>query len=64
MLIQVRCKNVLGLFCNFLSMYSEMFQVHPLTAIYLLQGRYRDSSQGTFFRWHSKFAVDVNNPDH
>ena len=48
MLILVLCKNVLGLIYSFLSMYPEMFQIHLLTAIHLLQGRYRDSSQGPF----------------
>ena len=38
MLIQVRWKDVLGLIYNFLGMYSEMFQIYPLTAIHLLQG--------------------------
>ena len=64
MLILVLCKNVLGLICNFLSMYPEMFQIHLLTAIHLLQGRYRDSSQGPFSPWYSRLAVYVHNPDH
>ena len=64
MLIKVRCKNVLGLICNFLSMYSEMFQVHLLTAIHLLQRRYRESSLGFFSSWFSKLVMHVHNPDH
>ena len=64
MLILVRCKNVLDLICNFLTTYSEMFQIHLLTAIHLFLSRYRDSSLGPFSPWYSKLAVHVHNPDH
>ena len=64
MLIQVRCKNVLGLICNFLSMYSEMFQIYTPTAKHLFLGRYRDSSLGVFSPWYSKLAMHFHNPDH
>ena len=49
MLIPARCKNVLDPICNFLSTYSEMFQIHPSTAIHLFLSRYRDSSLRSFF---------------
>ena len=46
--IPARCKNVLDPTYSFLNTYSEMFQMHPLTAINLFLSRYRDSSLGFF----------------
>ena len=64
MLIQVRCKNVLGPACSVLSTYSEMSQIHLLRAIHLFLSRYRDRSLGPFSPWYSKLAVHGHNPDH
>ena len=61
--IPVQCKNVLDPTYSFLSTYSEMFQIHVLTAIHLLLSRYRDSSLESFSPWYSKLAVHVHNPD-
>ena len=64
MLILVLCKTVLDPTHSFLSTYSEMFQIHPLTAIYLFLSRYRDSSLESFSPWYSNLTVHVHNPDH